>query len=81
MMNWKGLEGSCRGLILRKYFSIRLEVLRKITKNLSQDSRFPCLYLNPGLPEYEAGVLTTRPRRSVPAMFAGLMYPQGLLAR
>jgi hypothetical protein len=31
----------------------------------SQDSRSPSRDLNPGPPEYEAGVLTTRPRRSV----------------
>jgi hypothetical protein len=32
---------------------------------LSQDSRSPGRDLNTGRPEYEAGVLTTRPRRSV----------------
>jgi hypothetical protein len=37
-----------------------------MTKNLSQDSRSPGRDLKPGPPEYEAGVLTTRPRRSVP---------------
>jgi hypothetical protein len=31
-------------------------------KNLSQDSWFPGRDLNPGPPEYETGVLTTRPR-------------------
>jgi hypothetical protein len=51
-MNWKGC-GIC------------LEGLRKTTKNLSQDSRSPGRDLNPGPPEYEAGVLTTRPRRLV----------------
>jgi hypothetical protein len=34
MMNWKGLEGSGRGLILRYYPEICLEVLTKTTKNL-----------------------------------------------
>jgi hypothetical protein len=38
-----------------------LDVERKTTKTLSQDS----LDLNPGPPEYEAGVPTTRPQRSV----------------
>jgi hypothetical protein len=33
-------------------------------KNLSQDSRYLGGELNPGPPEYEAGVLTTLPRRS-----------------
>jgi hypothetical protein len=34
-------------------------------KNLSQDSRCPGRDFNPGPPEYEAGVLITRPRRLV----------------
>jgi hypothetical protein len=34
-------------------------------KNLSEDSRSTGRDLNPGLPEYEAGVLISRPRRSV----------------
>jgi hypothetical protein len=34
-------------------------------KNLSQDSRPPGQYLNPGPTEYEAGVLTNRLRRLV----------------
>jgi hypothetical protein len=46
---------------LRYYSGICLEGLRKTTKNLSQDSRSPGRDLDPGPPEYEAGVLTTRP--------------------
>jgi hypothetical protein len=34
-------------------------------QNVSQHSLSPGRNLNPGPPEYEAGVLTTRPRRSV----------------
>jgi hypothetical protein len=34
-------------------------------EHLSRDSRFPDKDLNPEPLEYEAGVLTTRPRRSV----------------
>jgi hypothetical protein len=34
-------------------------------ENLSQVSRSPVRDLNPGTPEYEAGVLSTRPRLSV----------------
>jgi hypothetical protein len=34
-------------------------------KPFSQDSRSPRRDLNPGPPEYEAGMLTTRPQRSV----------------
>jgi hypothetical protein len=32
MVNWKNLEGSGRGLIVRYYPSIRLEGLKKATK-------------------------------------------------
>jgi hypothetical protein len=46
----KDLEGSCRGIILRYYFNIYLQGLRKITKNLSQDSRSPGRDLNLGPP-------------------------------
>jgi hypothetical protein len=35
-------------------------------ENLSQDSLSPGRDLNPEPPEYETGVLTTQPRRSVP---------------
>jgi hypothetical protein len=65
MMMMKCLEGSNRGLILRYYPGIRMEELRKTTKMLSQDSQFLGRGLNPGHPVYEAGVLTTRPQRSV----------------
>jgi hypothetical protein len=65
VMNLKYLGGSCRGLIPRYYPGNFLEGMRKTTKNLSQDSRSPGRGLNPGLPEYEAGVLITRPQRSV----------------
>jgi hypothetical protein len=37
----------------------------KPTKNLSQDNLSPGRNVNPELPEYEAGVLTTQPRCSV----------------
>jgi hypothetical protein len=50
------MEGSNRGLLLKYYPGIRLEGLRKTTKNLSQDSRYPGGDFNPGPPE--AGVLT-----------------------
>jgi hypothetical protein len=39
--------------------------VRKCPKNLSQDIQSPGRDLNPVTPEYKAGVLTTRPRRSV----------------
>jgi hypothetical protein len=55
--------------ILRHYPDIRLKDLRKTTKNLSQDRRSPGRDLNPGPPEYEAVVLNTRPRLSVPYIY------------
>jgi hypothetical protein len=45
-------------LILRYYQGIRLEVLRKTTANLCQDSRSPDRDLSPGPQEYGVGVLT-----------------------
>jgi hypothetical protein len=57
----KNVEGSGRGLIPRYYSSIYVEGLRKTTKNHNQDSRSPGQDLNPGRPEYEAGVLTFTP--------------------
>jgi hypothetical protein len=49
----------------RHYPEICLEGLGKINENLSHDIQPPGLDLNLGLLEYEAGVLTTRPWRSV----------------
>jgi hypothetical protein len=63
----KDSEGSGRGLILMYCSSIRLEALRKTMRNFRQDSRFRDQDLNPTHAEYE-GVLTTRPRRSVPVV-------------
>jgi hypothetical protein len=37
----------------------------KITKHLRQDNQSPGRNVNPGPPEYEAGLLITRSRRSV----------------
>jgi hypothetical protein len=59
------LEGSGSNLIFRYYPGMSLEVLRKSTNNLSQDGLSPYRDLNPEPPEYEAGVLTTRPRRLI----------------
>jgi hypothetical protein len=65
MINWKDFEGSGSCVILRLFPGIRLEGLRKTTKYPNKDSRFPVRELNPEPPEYEAGVSSTRPRRSV----------------
>jgi hypothetical protein len=61
----KDLEVGGRGLSFKLLSSIRLEERKENTKILSQDNRSPGRDLNPVPPEYEAGVLTTRPRRSV----------------
>jgi hypothetical protein len=47
MMNWKGFGR-------KQYPGIYLEELRKVTKNLSQDSRSQGRDLNPGPLQYEA---------------------------
>jgi hypothetical protein len=65
MMNWKGFRRKRSWLNFMYYPGINIEELRNTTENLSQDSRFPCLDLNPVPPNCEAGVLTTRPRCSV----------------
>jgi hypothetical protein len=57
------LEGISRGLILRYSLGIRLEGLRKTTKGLCKDIWSLDPDFNPGPLEYEAGVLTTQPRR------------------
>jgi hypothetical protein len=43
------------------YPAIYLDGQRKTTKSLSDNNRFSDLNLNLGPPEYEAGLLTTRP--------------------
>jgi hypothetical protein len=59
MIKWKGLDGSCRGLILRHYSGVCLEIQRNTTKNLSQDIRSPGRDLNAGYCRHEARMLTT----------------------
>jgi hypothetical protein len=54
-------------LILRYYPRIRLEGLGKTAKPL-QDSRTPGPDLKPEPPEYEAGVLITRPQHTVTSL-------------
>jgi hypothetical protein len=52
----KHMEGNSQDLI----WGISLEGLRKITKNLGQNSQCMGCALNMGPPDYEAGVLTTQ---------------------
>jgi hypothetical protein len=63
------LERSGRGMFLRYYTGICLEVLRKTRRKLGQDSLYLCKNLHPAPPKYEAGVLTARPRCSVQFMY------------
>jgi hypothetical protein len=61
---WIGMDVD-GGTNLRYYPGIYLEVLNITSKNLSQDTLFPNQDFNARPPEYEAGVLTTHPRRFV----------------
>jgi hypothetical protein len=61
MMKWKVCGRKRLGPNLRYYPGIYLE---ENYENLSQDSEAPGQDLNAGSPEYEAGVLIIRPRRS-----------------
>jgi hypothetical protein len=63
MMNWKGCERTRSGPNLRHFPGICLEVPMRIMKKLSESYRLSSgRNLSSGPPEYEAGVLTTRPR-------------------
>jgi hypothetical protein len=63
MINRKGCGRKRPWPNLRYYPSICLVGLRKITKNLSQDSRIPGQDSKSGPTEYDAGALNIRPRR------------------
>jgi hypothetical protein len=65
MMDWKGSGWKRSWSDFKVLPYIRLEGLRKTTKTLCQGSRSPGRDFKPGSPENEAGVLTTRRRRSV----------------
>jgi hypothetical protein len=65
MMNWKrfGRKWSWPNFkVISRHSPGETE---KNDENLSPDNWFPGRDLNPGLPEYEVGVLTTLPRRLV----------------
>jgi hypothetical protein len=64
-MNWKRCGRKRWSHNLRYNPGIFLEELGKNTKSLAHDSPSPGRDLNPGPPEYEARVLSTRPQRSV----------------
>jgi hypothetical protein len=62
----KDFEGSDRGLNWGTIPAFAWRVWGK-PRNISADIRSLGRYLNPGPPEFEAGVLTARPPRSVSA--------------
>jgi hypothetical protein len=66
-MNWKGFQGSGRGIYNFQALSRHSPgaTKRNHEKTLSQDSWYPDRDLNRGPPEYEAVVLRTSSRRSV----------------
>jgi hypothetical protein len=64
MMNWKECGRKQSWLNFRYYRGICLDKLRKTT-NKCQDNRSQRRDLNRGPLKYEAGLLTSRPRRSV----------------
>jgi hypothetical protein len=65
-MNWNGCERNRSRPNVRYYPGICLEGLKKTTKPINEDSRSLSSDLNLGPPKYEAWVLTSRLRRSVP---------------
>jgi hypothetical protein len=64
MINWKDVEGSVRGILSGTIPAFACRDRGK-PSNPRHDSRSPGRVSNTGHPEYEAEVLTTRPRRSV----------------
>jgi hypothetical protein len=78
-MNWKGCGRRRSWHNVGTILAITWRGLRKTAKtNLGQDSRSPGRDFNQGPPEYEAGVLTTRPRPSTVLGFALEIYCQAL---
>jgi hypothetical protein len=71
MMNWKGFSRKISWPNLRYYPGICLEGLKKRRKTSIRITGRRSRDLNPGPPEYDAGVLTTLPQRSVESMREG----------
>jgi hypothetical protein len=69
MMNWKGFGRKRTWPNFEILYKHSPDVLRIITENLIQDSWYLDRDLNPRPLEYEAGVLTTRPLRSVRILY------------
>jgi hypothetical protein len=61
-------KGFCRKQSRPDFKVLSLHLLggtEETHENLNQNSRSPVRELKPGPPDYEAGMLTTQPRRSV----------------
>jgi hypothetical protein len=67
-MNWKGFGSKWSWHNFKVLFHHSPGWTEENDENYSQDSRSPCRDLSSGPFEYEAGVLTTLPRRSVNAL-------------
>jgi K+-transporting ATPase c subunit len=67
------LEGIWKEAVVAQCFLLSLYFLGRTKRNHEkhQDGRSQGRDLNPGPPEYEAGVLTTRPRHSAYSGFGG----------
>jgi hypothetical protein len=63
-MKWKGCGRKRSCPILIHYPNIIMEALTKSNAQHSQDNWCQARDLKLGLPEYEAGMLATRPQRS-----------------
>jgi hypothetical protein len=63
MINWENFEGGGRGQFLGYYPVIYLGGTKE-TRKKNSGRPVSNRDLNPGPPEYEAGVLTTRPRHT-----------------
>jgi hypothetical protein len=73
-MNWKGF-GTKRSWPNFKVLSRHSRgETEENQENLSQDSRSPGQRIDPGTPEYEVRVLTTRPRRLVSRLLKSILY-------
>lgn len=64
-MNLKGYQGKWAWRNSKYYRKICLEETRQTTKNLNEQGRYPSRDFNLRRPEYEAGMVTTRPGCSI----------------
>jgi hypothetical protein len=74
----KDVEGSGRGLIQGTTWHLPGGTEENHEKTFSHDSQSPGWDLNPGPPEYEAGVLTSRPWHSVSEYLIDMQLCDGI---